>query len=113
MCETQGEIFLPVRSHPNHHFPRNDSCVRNEEKAKFAAAYAIHYQFNVQRELAPSLMFETGYVGVRGVKFILHRRPDLPDRLTGVSPNPAFGLFRYYGCRLRAGPARADALPSC
>ena len=45
VCETQGEIFLPVRSHPNHHFPRNDSCVRNEEKAKFAATYAIHYQF--------------------------------------------------------------------
>ncbi len=36
--------------------------------------YSIHYQFNIQRELTSSMMFETGYVGVRGVKFILHRR---------------------------------------
>jgi outer membrane receptor protein involved in Fe transport len=58
--------------------------------------YAMHYQFNVQREITPSLMFETGYVGVRGVKFILHRRPDLPDRLTGIRPNPNLVFGGYY-----------------
>jgi hypothetical protein len=50
--------------------------------------YAMHYQFNIQRALGQTLMFETGYVGVRGVKFLLHRRVNLPDRLTGIRPNP-------------------------
>jgi outer membrane receptor protein involved in Fe transport len=58
--------------------------------------YAMHYQFNVQRELTSTLMFETGFVGVRGVKFILHRRPDLPDRLTGIRPNPNLVFGGYY-----------------
>ena len=41
-------------------------------------------------------MFETGFVGVRGVKFILHRRPNLPDRLTGIRPNPNLIFGGYY-----------------
>ena len=58
--------------------------------------YAMHYQFNIQRELTSTLMFETGFVGVRGVKFILHRRPNLPDRLTGNRPNPDLVFGGYY-----------------
>src|SRR5262249_34120115 len=50
--------------------------------------YTMHYQFNVQRALTSTLMLETGYVGVRGVKFLMHRRVNLPDRLTGLRPNP-------------------------
>src|SRR5262249_39542798 len=50
--------------------------------------YSMHYQFNIQRAITSGMMFETGYVGVRGVKFLLHRRVNLPDRLTGVRPNP-------------------------
>jgi hypothetical protein len=58
--------------------------------------YAMHYQFNLQRALTSTLMIETGYVGVRGVKFILHRRPNLPDRLTGNRPNPNIIFGGYY-----------------
>ncbi|HJZ99984.1 MAG TPA: TonB-dependent receptor [Candidatus Solibacter sp.] len=58
--------------------------------------YAMHYQLNIQRELTSSLMIEMGYVGVRGVKFILHRRPNLPDRLTGIRPNPNLVFGGYY-----------------
>jgi hypothetical protein len=58
--------------------------------------YAMHYQFNIQRQNSSSLMLETGYVGVRGVKFILHRRPNLPDRLTGLRPNPNLVFGGYY-----------------
>ena len=58
--------------------------------------YAMHYQFNIQHSLTSTMMFETGYVGVRGVKFILHRRPNLPDRLTGVRPNPDLVFGGYY-----------------
>lgn len=50
--------------------------------------YTINFQLNIERELAQDLMMEVGYVGVRGVKFIMHRRYDQPDRLTGVRPNP-------------------------
>jgi len=42
------------------------------------------------------LMIETGYVGVRGVKFPLHRRPNLPDRETGIRPNPNLIFGGYY-----------------
>jgi hypothetical protein len=58
--------------------------------------YAMHYQFNIQHALTSSLMIETGYVGVRGVKFILHRRPNLPERLTGIRPNPNLVFGGYY-----------------
>ncbi|MDX1979199.1 MAG: TonB-dependent receptor [Bryobacteraceae bacterium] len=50
--------------------------------------YSMHYQFNIQHSLSSTMMFETGFVGVRGVKFLLHRRVNLPDRLTGIRPNP-------------------------
>ena len=50
--------------------------------------YSMHYQFNIQRAVTSSMMLETGFVGVRGVKFLLHRRVNLPDRLTGIRPNP-------------------------
>ena len=50
--------------------------------------YTINYQFNVQRQLTSDLMWEIGYVGTRGVKFPMHRRFNLPDRQTGIRPNP-------------------------
>ncbi len=51
--------------------------------------YSMHYQLNIQRALSSTMMLETGYVGVRGVKFLLHRRINLPDRLTNLRPNPS------------------------
>ncbi len=50
--------------------------------------YTINYQFNIQRQLGSDLMWEVGYVGTRGVKFPMHRRFNLPDRKTGIRPNP-------------------------
>jgi Carboxypeptidase regulatory-like domain/TonB dependent receptor len=50
--------------------------------------YTMNFQFNVQRSLGQDLMLEVGYVGLRGVKFPLHRRFNLPDRMTGERPNP-------------------------
>ncbi|MBM3755452.1 MAG: TonB-dependent receptor [Acidobacteria bacterium] len=51
--------------------------------------YSMHFQLNIQRALSSTLVFETSYVGVRGVKFLLHRRVNLPNRLTGIRPNPS------------------------
>jgi outer membrane receptor protein involved in Fe transport len=50
--------------------------------------YTINYQFNIQRQLSDSLMWEIGYVGIKGNKFPLHRRMNLADRQTGIRPNP-------------------------
>jgi len=51
--------------------------------------YTINYQLNIQRQLYSDLMWEIGYVGTRGVKWPMHRRFNLPDRLTGIRPNPS------------------------
>ena len=58
--------------------------------------YAMHYQFNIQRAITSTLMVESGYVGNRGVKFILHRTPNLPDRNTGIRPNTKLVFGGYY-----------------
>jgi len=55
---------------------------------KLQNPYTMNFQLNVQRSLTADLMLEVGYVGVRGVKFPLHRRFNLPDRVTGERPNP-------------------------
>ena len=58
--------------------------------------YTINYQLNVQRQLRPDLMWEIGFVGARGVKFPMHRRFNLPDRVTGERPNPGLVPGGYY-----------------
>jgi hypothetical protein len=50
--------------------------------------YTMNFQLNVQRSLWRDLMFEVGYVGVRGMKYPMHRRFNLPDRVSGERPNP-------------------------
>jgi hypothetical protein len=58
--------------------------------------YTMNYQLNLEHELLPDLMWEVGYVGVRGVKFIMHRRFNQPDRVTGLRPNPDLVVGGYY-----------------
>jgi hypothetical protein len=58
--------------------------------------YSINFQLNVQREIMPDLMAEVGYVGVRGVKFTMHRRYNQADRLTGIRPNQELITGGYY-----------------
>src|SRR5262245_60928801 len=54
----------------------------------FHAQYAMNYTLGIQRALARSLMLEVEYVGNRGVKREFGRTYNLPDRLTGIKPNP-------------------------
>jgi hypothetical protein len=61
------------------------------------APYTMNFQFNVQRQISRDLMWEIGYVGIRGVKFPLHRRFNLPDRITGERPNPNLIPGGFYG----------------
>jgi len=57
--------------------------------------YSMQYSLGLQRELTPTLMLETAYVGVRGVKLITHRMIDQPDRITGLRPNPLLSATYY------------------
>ncbi len=57
--------------------------------------YAMHYTLGIERELTPTMMLETAFVGLRGVKFLMHRWANQPDRVTGLRPNPLL-LVDYY-----------------
>ena len=57
--------------------------------------YSLNYRFGIQREITPSLMIESTYVGNRGVKFLLHRWFNQVDRVTGLRPNPDLGQGYY------------------
>jgi outer membrane receptor protein involved in Fe transport len=58
--------------------------------------YAINYTLGIERALTNSLMFETAFVGTRGVKFVLPRIYNQPDPITGIRPNPDLGQSRYW-----------------
>jgi hypothetical protein len=57
--------------------------------------YTMQFTFGIQRELARDLSLETGYVGNRGVKFLMHRWMNEPDRVTGLRPNPRLNVNYY------------------
>ena len=57
---------------------------------------SYQWTLGLQRELASGLVLETAYVGNRAVHLNMTRTLNLPDRLTGVATNPAFGQFRWY-----------------
>ena len=44
---------------------------------------------------APNLAFETAFVGTRGVKFLMQRWMNEPDRRTGLRPNPQLNTNYY------------------
>jgi hypothetical protein len=57
--------------------------------------YVMASYFGIQHALTSSLVFETAYVGTRGVKFPINRTYNQPDRVTGVRPNSRL-LQGYY-----------------
>jgi outer membrane receptor protein involved in Fe transport len=57
--------------------------------------YSLQYSLGIQRELTSSLVLETGFVGVRGTKFIMFRPLNQPDRTTGLRPNPTLRANFY------------------
>ena len=57
--------------------------------------YTMHYTFGIQRELSSGLALETALVGTRGVKFLMQRWINEPDRLTGLRPNPRLNANYY------------------
>jgi outer membrane receptor protein involved in Fe transport len=57
--------------------------------------YSMHYHFGIQRAITSTLALDTAFVGTRGVKFLMHRWANEPDRLTGIRPNPLLNVNYY------------------
>lgn len=57
--------------------------------------YSMQFHFGVQRLLTPTLALESGFAGTRGVKFLMHRWANEPDRVTGIRPNPLLNVNYY------------------
>ena len=55
---------------------------------KLQSPYTMQYTLDIQREITPTMVFQTAFVGTRGVKFILFRTANTVDRITGLRPNP-------------------------
>src|SRR5262249_48756727 len=54
----------------------------------YQAPYTMNMTLGVQHAITNSMMFETAFVGNRGVKFPLLRWYNQIDRVTGLRPNP-------------------------
>jgi hypothetical protein len=57
--------------------------------------YSMHFTFGFQREITSSVAIESAFVGTRGVKFLMQRWMNEPDRLTGLRPNPVLNVNYY------------------
>ncbi|MFZ5927252.1 MAG: carboxypeptidase regulatory-like domain-containing protein [Acidobacteriota bacterium] len=50
--------------------------------------YAMHWTFDLQRQLTGTLALQTGYVGNKGLKILMPVLNNFPDRITGTRPFP-------------------------
>lgn len=50
--------------------------------------YAMHWTFDLQRQLTATLALQTGYVGNKGLKILMPVHNNFPDRITGARPFP-------------------------
>ncbi len=57
--------------------------------------YAMQWSLTVQRQLTSTMVFETGYMGTKGVKVSMTHNRNLPDRNTNVRPYPEALQFSY------------------
>jgi len=63
---------------------------------KYVAPYVMSAYLGVQRALTPTLVFETAFLGNRGVKFPLLRWFNQIDRVTGLRPNQQLPFEGYF-----------------
>ncbi len=110
-----GAKYLPFRTilsrqegiDNNFHFPLYNDAVAPILEARqrvqptmvfnpnLQMPYAAVSYFGIQHALTSSLVLETAYVGNRGVKFPMNRTYNLPDRVTGIRPNPSITQGYY------------------
>jgi outer membrane receptor protein involved in Fe transport len=63
---------------------------------RLEAPYVMNMYLGVQRALTGSMMFESAFVGTRGVKFLLTRWFNQINRVTGLRPNQDLPFEGYY-----------------
>ncbi len=51
--------------------------------------YTMQWTLDIQRQLSPTLVFQTGYVGNKGLKISQSHTFNLGDRVTGIRPVPS------------------------
>lgn len=59
------------------------------------APYSLDTYLGYQRALPSSMVLESGFVFNHGMKFVMQRNYNLPDRVTGVLPNPKVSSSVY------------------
>ena len=59
------------------------------------APYAMQWTLDIQRQLTPNLVLETGYVGNKALKILMSHNMNVFDRQTGERPYPQAGEFEY------------------
>jgi hypothetical protein len=64
--------------------------------ADFPNPYSMQWMLGVEQGIGNGLVIEMDYVGNRGLKENMTETRNLPDRVTGIAPQPAFSQFRYY-----------------
>ena len=90
--------YLQRRPHPGY---RSESAARgwintfSVVNPHLQNPYTMHYTLGFQHEIAPNLALETAFVGTRGVKFLMQRWMNEPDRRTGPRPNPQLNTNYY------------------
>jgi hypothetical protein len=62
----------------------------------FRNPYTMQYTLDIQRQITPTMMFQTAFVGTRGVGFPMFRQSNIVNRITGLRPNPNLGGQPYY-----------------
>lgn len=62
----------------------------------FPNPYSLQWMAGVQQTITPTFGFEIDYVGNHALFLNMTEQRNLPDRVTGVSPDPNFSEFRYY-----------------
>lgn len=55
--------------------------------------YTTQWMIQVEHELGWGTALSVGYVGNRGLKLIMDERMNLPNRITGIAPDPTFTTF--------------------
>jgi hypothetical protein len=59
----------------------------------FPDPYSMQWMIGVERELGFGTTLSVDYVGNRGLKMNMNYYQNLPDRLTGIAPDPTFARF--------------------
>jgi len=84
-----NEQVLPIVSAQQ--FPRSYQVFDENHPSP----YAMQWKLDIQRQLTPTIVFETGYIGNKAVKVTLTRQGNMPDRITGLRPIEAVGSFQW------------------